>query len=349
MANPQCPENPRKRIYNTRTWAEILKYTKAGKAGALIGVTAALCMALAGCGTAYVRPISASPGEESGVFITDSFSTDASGAGAYHSAAPTINVGARAGGGEVVAFSKYRPTALVTPVSWLTWFGDQTVDVQYRDQIRVPITYWVVRGPFNQQRTLALNSATTTASIYWNERTGLGLTDIEVVDATGDSDGATYAAFTCGTNNANMTGLQRDIGARQGRINVYFVDTVDGVNSRGQACQIGGNFIALGRSVGTELLAHELGHNFALEHINNGATTQMGFDQTNIMHDASNSRAFVTEAQTFRAHLRPASAVNAVLGARPGQPTRDCQHGDATHTCPGLIRRIWADGSFPAN
>lgn len=207
-------------------------------------------MALAGCGTAYVRPISASPGEESGVLITDGFSADASGAGAYHSAAPTINVGARAGGGEVIAFSKYRPTALVTLVSWLTWFGDQRVDVQYRDQIRVPITYWVVRGPFNQQRTLALSSATTTASIYWNERTGLGLTDVEVVDATGNPNSATYAAFTCGTNNANMTGLQRDIGVRQGRINVYFVDTVDGVNSRGQACQIGGNFIALGRRCG---------------------------------------------------------------------------------------------------
>lgn len=32
----------------------------------------------------------------------------------------------------------------------------------------------------------------------------------------------TYAAFTC----ANMTGLQCDVGVRQGRVNVYFVDTV---------------------------------------------------------------------------------------------------------------------------
>lgn len=349
MTIPQGPrESPAEKIQCTRAVLG-LRQVSARKTAAWIGCTGVLVAVLAGCGTGYVRPLGASTGEESGVLVTDGFSNDASGPRSYRSAGPTINVGAKAGGGEIIAFSKYRPTALVTPVSWLTWFGDQTVDTQYRDQIRVPITYWIVRGPFSQQRTLALNSSSISATIFWNERTGLGLTDVEVVDATGDPDSATYAAFTCGTNNANVAGLQRDIGARQGRINVYFVDTVDGVNSRGQACQIGGNFIVLGRSVGTELLAHELGHNFALEHVNSGSTVQMGFDQTNIMHDASNSRAFITEAQTFRAHLRPASAINAVLGARPGQPTRNCQHGDTTRTCPALVRRVWADGSFPAN
>ena len=44
-----------------------------------------------------------------------------------------------------------------------------------------------------------------------------------------------------------------------GRINVYLVGLVDGSTSRGNACIVGGGFVAIAAGAGAELLAHELG------------------------------------------------------------------------------------------
>ena len=124
------------------------------------------------------------------------------------------------------------------------------------------------------------------------------------------------------------------------------VDSVDGSTSRGNACQIGGPFVAIASTAGTDLLSHEMGHDLALTHIDNLTSN---FDQTNIMHSASNSRAFATEGQLFRTHLEPTSAVNATYGVRPGQTTRNCPRDTVSRTCPPIQKRLWADGTFPAN
>jgi hypothetical protein len=156
----------------------------------------------------------------------------------------------------------------------------------------------------------------------------------------------TWAAFTCGAANANVAAIQADIGARVGRINVYLVGLVDGSTSRGNVCSVGGGFAAIAAGAGAELLAHELGHDFGLEHIDDlvGA-----FNPANIMHSASNVRQFLTEGQTFRAHLRSNSAINQVYGLRPGLPTRDCDRDTLTPLCPAIGKRLWADGVLPAN
>jgi hypothetical protein len=170
---------------------------------------------------------------------------------------------------------------------------------------------------------------------------GVDFNTFEIVDATANTNASTYLDFTC----AQRTGIQNDIGRRAGRINIYVVRTVDGGAGRGQACQIGSDFVAICANAGSELLSHELGHDFALQHIDGQAT----FDQTNIMHSASSTRQFITEGQLFRAHFRSDSALNATYNARPGQPTRDCGHSQADNGCPSLNKRIWDDGAFPAN
>ncbi|HZQ60474.1 MAG TPA: hypothetical protein VFC24_03940, partial [Casimicrobiaceae bacterium] len=114
----------------------------------------------------------------------------------------------------------------------------------------------------------------------------------------------------------------------------------------GNACSIGGSFVAIAAGAGAELLAHELGHDLALEHIDDLAGQ---FDMTNVMHSASNTRAYFTEGQLFRAHVRSASAINALFGARSGQPTRDCDRDTLTIACPSIAKRIWADGAFGPN
>ena len=73
------------------------------------------------------------------------------------------------------------------------------------------------------------------------------------------------------------------------------------------------------------------------------------FDMTNVMHSASNTRAYLTEGQVFRAHLRSASAINAVFGLRAGLPVRDCDRDTLTVGCPAIAKRIFADGAYPPN
>jgi len=303
--------------------------------------TILLGAALCGCGTATVHFASTS-GSPNGVLVSDGFSTGYDG---FATGADKVNVGARAGGGEAVGFSQYRPLALQS-VSWMTWFGNQTVDVNLHDQIRVPISFWVLSAPFATNQTRANNFWFAMQTVYWPERVGLLFTPTTIHDATANSKRSSYLAFTCGTSNANMSKIQSDIGFDSGRINVYLVDSVDGSTSRGNACQIGGPFVAIASTAGTDLLSHEMGHDLALTHIDD---LTANFDQTNIMHSASNSRAFITEGQLFRMHLQPGSAINATYGVRPGQTTRDCPRDTVSRQCPAIQKRLWADGTFPAN
>ena len=124
------------------------------------------------------------------------------------------------------------------------------------------------------------------------------------------------------------------------------VGLVDGSTSRGNACIVGGSFVAIASGAGAELLAHELGHDFALEHIDD---LSADFDATNIMHSASNVRQFLTEGQVFRAHLRSNSAINQTYGRRPGLLTRNCDRDTLAVGCPPVRKRLWADGAFPTN
>ena len=279
-----------------------------------------------------------------GALVSDATSIPAANYQGYGTTADTVNVGARGGAGELIAFSPKRAVAL-QPVTWSTSAGNQTVPVSFINELDTPVTLWVVAAPFTTTQQTALTLWTTAQQIFWDERLGVRA-PLEVVDATANPKAPSWNAFTCGAGNANVGALQADIGMRPGRINVYLVNLVDGSTSRGNACDVGSSFVAIAAGSGAELLAHELGHDFALEHIDDLVGS---FDPTNVMHSASNVRAYFTEGQTFRAHLRGNSAVNAVYAARPGLVTRACDRDTLTLTCPAIAKRIWPDGLFPAN
>jgi hypothetical protein len=257
---------------------------------------------------------------------------------------PTVELGRMKDRGTtngVVAFTRRRAVTVVSPESWDGCNGSVTLPLQYQAEIPVPVTIWIVRGSFFSQAFRAVDALVTTTSIWQTERMGVRFGAIRIVDATADPDASRYAAFTC----ANRFGLESDIGKDEGRINIYYVNTVDGGSSRGQACKIGSDFVALGSTTLDDLLSHEIGHDFGLFHVNGEAT----FDQTNIMHSASSTREYATEGQIYRAHLRPQSAINAVYNARVGLPRHDCGHGVETDTCLHHNRRAWPDGTTPAN
>ncbi len=297
-----------------------------------------LVVGLYGCGDAV--QLSNTSGSENGLLVDGQQSSGFQNDKTLTSTEGKIAVGTfTASAGEVIAYTNLRPVAITTPVNWTN--SDETANVPYAGKIQIPVKVWIVKGPYAQQRQLAIDHCITTSAIWNAERMGVDFNPFEIVDATGDAQASNYFTFDC----SKQAGIQNDIGKTAGRINVYWVDTVDGGTGRGQACSIGSDFVAMGSATGTELLSHELGHDFDLQHIDG----QTNFDQTNIMHSASNTRQFVTEGQLFRAHLRTASALNDTYNARPGLPTRNCGHGDVSNTCPGLVKRIWADGTFAAN
>ena len=307
----------------------------------LVLALAAVLLVLTGCAADQVT-LSNTSGSENGILVDGQSSTGQVNDQAFTSSSTTLNVGQLNTGSsnEVVAFTSRRPVAIQTSVPWTG--GNDNISVAFPNQITIPVKVWIVKGPFATQRTKAINACVTTTSIWNDERMGVAFSPFEIVDATADPDAPNYYAFDC----SKKSGIESDIGKTSGRINIYYVDTVDGGTGRGQACAIGSDFVAMGSNTGSELLSHELGHDFALTHIDDLTAS---FDQTNIMHSASNTRQFVTEGQLFRAHLSTNSALNFLYSARPGLPTRDCPRDTANNQCPQIRKRIWADGTFPAN
>ncbi len=246
---------------------------------------------------------------------------------------------------EIIAFTEDRPVQLITTIPWTS--DRDTVTVDFDDVNVIDLTIWVVfapNGDFAAQEAKIMNDVLTTANYFKAERLGVTFGNVNIIDATADPDAPTYYPFTC----ALRTGIQNDIGQVAGQINIYYTETVDGGTGRGQACQIGSDFAAMASNTGNELLSHELGHDFYLFHIN--SLTQ-DFNQTNIMHSASNTREWLTEGQTFRATFQSSSALNFLYNVRPGIPFRSCSSTGTTRTdqCPEIQRRLWSDGTYQPN
>ncbi len=249
-----------------------------------------------------------------------------------------------AGGGDVVAFTAGHAPTIKNPGTWTS--GNDHVTLAFDPKFKVRFQNWIVQGPFADGSTRAINACIRTSQIWRDERQGTAFSAFGITDATTDPQAATYTAFTCGL----AAGIKTDIGFDANAVNVYWVNTVDfgsgAATSNGVWC--GGNVVAMGANVLDHLFSHEIGHSFDLQHVNSLTTF---FDGTNVMHNASNFRSFLTEGQTFRAVTDPSSVVNTLAG-RTGS-TRGCgtvSTSTTDPTCPAVQKRIWADGvGWPAN
>lgn len=245
---------------------------------------------------------------------------------------------------EAIAFGFNRAPARAD-MGWTS--RRDTFDMTLGDSINIGITVWIVQGPFGAQRDHAFLSCLQTLSIWYWERTGFLLNNCTMRDATRDPDITNAILNSVGGDNRNWNDFSNLIGFDAGRINVYWINTVEGATTTGWS-DFGGR-IVMGRDTGLELLVHEIGHGFNLFHpIGCGGATA-DFDATNIMAPCSNTREFATEGQIFRMHFNPNSSVNALYAARPGEPTENCANAGETAACPALERRLWDDGAFLKN
>jgi hypothetical protein len=257
-----------------------------------------------------------------------------------------VDPGDVAGGGhdEVVGYQQERPVALVENAGWSG--GEDTVTVPFGSEMGAGFRVWLLEPPFADRQAQAVAACVRLDQIWHDERMGAQINSFQVSDETSNPARTPFLDFTC----AEAASLRSDIGHDAGRINVYYVDRVDFGNgfSTGNGVWCGSNTVVMGSSASDHLAAHEVGHAFNLGHVNALTTS---FDTTNVMHNASNDREFLTEGQTFRAQLEPSSVINTTYNLRPGLTTRDCGDLDETATdeCPAVQKRIWADGAFPAN
>jgi len=257
---------------------------------------------------------------------------------------------------EVVGFANDSPPKyLSTP--WTN--SSDNFYLEFRPKIRIPVTVWIVKGPFagqNGQRQHAIDARIRTSDIWRNEHMGVTFSSsFNIIDATGDPDASKYYAISLEDDPAGIDKskvwkpLQNDIGFKSGQLNIYWVDTVNGEQDRGHS-----NFgaqIVMGMYTSNDLLAHEIGHAFSLQHIDEYVGSDLKFNPENIMYSSSESgRQFFTEGQLFRSHLELNSVLNVLYHKRPGELTRTCSHTtSATSDCPALQKRIWADGVLSAN
>lgn len=253
--------------------------------------------------------------------------------------------------GEIMAFNQDRPMAVYTPVPWT--LGNDNITVPFADQILIPITIWVVYGDYNSVSTKATNDVLTTSAIYGAERVGVDFSTVTFRDATANPQASKYYDYDYYTMGV---GIRTEIGYTPGQINIYYVRSLDWggttlYTNAGEARNENGPWIVMGSAAMTTVLAHEIAHNFGLWHVHTGAATPW-FDFSNLMstNGSPNGRS-LTEGQVLRMHLSSNSVLNNTYRIRLGRLIRDCNPTStkATDTCPGVQKRIWADGIYPAN
>lgn len=244
---------------------------------------------------------------------------------------------------EVIGFGEGRaPTRLTT--QWTP--GEDSFNFGLEQPIDIDLTFWIVQGPVGTA-TFRINDGLTLADQIWEEeRTGLAVGNVQIIDATNDPDITDAILNSVGGNNRNWDDFSDDIGLTAGMINIYYINTVEGAPNMGWS-DFGARIVMAFETWG-DLLAHEIGHALWLAHPEDGGLGAQ-FGSQNLMTSSPTSRKYLTEGQTFRAHFYPDSAINAVYGARPGQPTALCDFYAGTPDCPDLVRRLWDDGNFAPN
>lgn len=246
---------------------------------------------------------------------------------------------------EAIAFGEDRAPRR-GDMPWTSGGGDE-FSLALGGRLSLPVTVWIVQGPFNTQRDHAIDACVETSAVWDDERMGIRFSNFQIKDATNDPDIDNAILNSTGGDSRNWDDFSNEIGFDAGRVNIYWINMVEGSTTTGWS-DFGGR-IVMGKNTGDELLAHELGHAFNLLHPVGCGGSTVNFDPTNVMWQCSSSRQYLTEGQIFRAHFNTGSSVNVLYGARPGEPTAACQSGTQTAECPALNRRLWADGSYPAN
>ena len=219
---------------------------------------------------------------------------------------------------QVVAFAAGRPPVLLAPVAW-TPRADALV-ASFRAPHRMPLTVWIVHGPFAATEAVAREHLAAMQATYRASALGVEF-DARIVDATRFA-----AEFPPDGTEHQCDGLVPErVGKAPGQINVYYVPLV-GVYE-GYQCGVDWVLMAPTSARTSGLLAHEIGHTFALGH--------EAWTTANVMN-ARSPGGSLSLGQLFRAHFDARSSLNAVYRLRPEAEVRECQGAAGIRAAPCL-------------
>ena len=244
------------------------------------------------------------------------------------------------------------PSDTLNPLVWTS--GMDTVTFVFENEYAINISVWIIFGDFASQQASALEAIRKTVEIWTREGQGIRFQTPSIINATDHDDEEKKRLEDLLANDPDFlldcehVGSLRDNDRfAQNMINVYYVPRVRNLSEAGSGARAGtrceGHNILMGNNASIELLAHEIGHAFSLDHVDSFTSD---FDTSNVMHSASMIRNYLTEGQTFRSVVNRASAINEVsfYNKRPGLAQRTCSNIitiPAPDDCPELQKRIW--------
>lgn len=220
---------------------------------------------------------------------------------------PIIPFADPGGHSEGAAFVRGRPPRLLASLRWTA--ARDTQRIAFAEPVGLPVTIWIVKGPFEQQAEVARAHAAAAREVWETSGMGVELSEVEIRDATGHPRAAEFHGLNSMLCSAGVPGA---IGAVPGRLNVYYVGKV--LTYAGYAC---GDHILMAEESGRwrTLLAHEIGHTMGLTHDR--------FGPENVMNPDPGSR--LTEGQIFHAHFQWSSALNRIYRVHPRELWRECR------------------------
>lgn len=211
-------------------------------------------------------------------------------------------LGGGAGAPLVAVFPSVSPPVL-RPVEWTP--GADSVVVELPPPVGIDLEVRIHAAPFEETEAIAREHLAATREIWEREGVGLVVDSVRFLDRT---DGPPV--------HLNRTEIEASCDQPPGKtITVDYVDSIDREFLDGYGCPPDNVFMGVSSGDERNVLAHELGHVFTLNHTQDG-----------LMQSAKPGAA-LTEGQIFRIHFDEDSGVNTVFDAHPEEVRRRCPGG----------------------